>query len=452
MSRPLDLEQLDPVLTPLCSAPHWYVGFSGGVDSSALLHLVSNWAGAHTEAPPVTAIHINHCLQPQADDWENHCAWICRFLEVPFLARVAEVEVDGQGLEAAAREARYRIFETQLGAGDVLFLGHHQDDQAETFFLRLLRGAGVDGLAAMPASRPLGRGQVSRPLLEMPRSELENYVRTVGLKCIEDPSNEDAALDRNFLRQHVLPLIESRWPGYRQTVGRASEHLAGASQRIRQSVAALSTQRSAAGDPGFSAVELLSLDETDALLAVRNWLRDTGLQAPDQSSLEEFLRQLRDSHRNARPLLDCGSYRLGRHQQAIYLLPAKVDAPQTSYTLCPGEALEIPGIGRVSLERAQDEEGIWMAADEEFELSFRQGGERCHPVGRGRAGSLKKLLQESELPPWWRGRVPLLYLGDELLAVGGLWPCFSSRWGVEGHEAEAPWKLHWAPLIDAGFD
>ena len=164
------------------SSPHSVMRLTGtwltavGVDSTALLQLVNSWCKANGQAPPLTALHINHGLQAQAADWENHCAWICRFLDVPFLALHVDVDPDGKGVESAARQARYARFEEQLEEDEVLFFGHHQDDQVETFFLRLLRGAGVDGLAAMPRQRGAGQGLAAETVAGL-------FPRTIGSLC-----------------------------------------------------------------------------------------------------------------------------------------------------------------------------------------------------------------------------------------------------------------------------
>jgi tRNA(Ile)-lysidine synthase len=452
MSQEISHSILDAQLREVSSAPRWYVGYSGGIDSTALLQLINQWRKAHNEAPPLTAVHVNHGLQAQSSEWENHCAWICRFLNIPFVSRDAQVQVEGRGLESAAREARYAQFKAMLEEGDVLFLGHHQDDQVETFFLRLLRGAGIDGLAAIPGQRKLGRGNVVRPLMEVSRLELEAYVEAQGLKCIEDPSNEDDTLDRNYLRQQVLPLLAQRWPGYRLTVTRASMHMAAVSGIREQNLQVPDTIFTAMGDPGLPLSFLDDGDEAGAALVLRGWLRRAGYQAPDQSALEEFIRQLQGASRDAKPLLNTGAYRLQRYREAVYLLPESEDPPVDQVlSLAPGEVLEIPGVGRVWLQRCEDA-GIWLAADESLSLCWRGGGERCRLAGHKRSKSLKKLLQDGGVPPWWRARVPMLFLEDELLALGGLGSCHSSRWGDTGQDAEAPWELVWEPIIASGYD
>jgi tRNA(Ile)-lysidine synthase len=451
MAKAISHSNLNADLSAFSDAPHWYVAYSGGVDSTALLQLVNSWCKANGQAPPLTALHINHGLQAQAADWENHCAWICRFLDVPFLALNVDVDPDGKGVESAARQARYARFEEQLEEGEVLFFGHHQDDQVETFFLRLLRGAGVDGLAAMPRQRGLGKGLLLRPLLDYSRAQLEAYVEAQGLRYIEDPSNQDVSLDRNYLRQDVLPVLASRWPGYRQTITRAAGHLASVSGARESAVTIPQTCFSALGDPGLPGGVLKVDDQVQAALVLRGWLKSGGYQAPDQSVLDEFLRQLRASTGDARPQLNSGSYRLQRYKEAIYLLPEDPGPVDQELAIAPGGVIEIPGVGRISLRRTESE-GIWLAADESLSLQWRDCGERCRLAGHKRSKSLKKVLQEAGIPPWWRQRVPLLYLEEELLSLGSVGPCQSSRWGVSGQDAEAPWELVWEPTIASGYD
>lgn len=445
----LDHTALDAQLSDLLDARHWYVGYSGGVDSTALLHLLQRWCKANAGAPPLTAIHINHAMQPAADDWQVHCEWACKFLQIPIISRTVAVRPGPGGSEAAAREARYRVFEEQLQCGDVLFLGHHLDDQVETFLLRLMRGAGVQGLAAMPVRRALGEGMLVRPLLQIKRGQLQEYTGHHGLECVEDPSNNDTAMDRNFLRAELLPLLASRWPGYRRTIARASGHMAGAATVLREVLPTPATVHSVMGDPGMALDELTCVPEHAAAVKLRGWLQVAGYLAPDQAALEEFLRQLREAAADAKPRLECSAYTLQRYRDAVYMLPDTHGACCTdSFSLTTGEIYDVPGVGRVGLEPAATD-GLALAPGERLELAWRRGGERCKPLGRAGSNSLKKLLQEWDIPPWWRDRVPLLYLGDELLAVGDLWLCRSSRTGEAPAGDQGLWRLCWQRNIDA---
>jgi tRNA(Ile)-lysidine synthase len=438
----LDHTTLDAQLTGLLDASHWYVGFSGGLDSTALLHLLQRWRRDNPSAPPLTAIHINHALQAAADDWQVHCALVCKKLQVAFISRTVDAPGAG-GSEAAARELRYGVFQQQLQPGSVLFLGHHLDDQVETFFLRLMRGAGVQGLAAIPARRQLGEGILCRPLLNITRSQLERYAGEHGLDCVQDPSNSDTAMDRNFLRAELLPLLATRWPGYRQTVTRAIGHMAGAVMALQEALPTPETVHSVMGDPGVALDDLILAPVEVSAVKLRGWLQAVGCPAPDQAPLDEFLRQLRVAAADANPRLVCSAFILQRYRDAVYLLPEIADPhPLAPVTLAAGELMEVPGVGLLGLEGGVGQ-GLSLAPGEQLEVAWRRGGERCKPVGRGGSNSLKKLLQEWAVPPWWRDRVPLLSLEGELLAVGDLWLCDSSRWRDSAQPDESRWILNW---------
>ncbi|MEX2367214.1 MAG: tRNA lysidine(34) synthetase TilS, partial [Pseudohongiellaceae bacterium] len=191
-----------------------WVAYSGGMDSHVLLHLMVRLLPSQERR--LRALHINHGISPHAADWQSHCQQTCSDLGIPFQAVSVSLDADGtDSLETRARKARYRVFADRLGPGDYLFLAHHLDDQIETMLFRLLRGTGLKGLAGMPVSRPLGAGQLYRPLLALARDELEQYAIEHRLQWIEDDSNARADYDRNYLRLKVLPLLEKRWPGYK---------------------------------------------------------------------------------------------------------------------------------------------------------------------------------------------------------------------------------------------
>ena len=210
-------------LTPWLNAPAWHIAFSGGLDSTVLLHLLADYARSHS-TPPLHAIHIHHGLQPAADAWPAHCKAVCDRLGIEL--SIVHIQVaPGASLEQAARDARYAAFRRILGPGEVLFTGQHREDQAETLLFRLLRGAGLRGLAAMPAQRQLGQGSLARPLLTCSRQQLHDYAQTHGLIWIEDPSNRDTAFARNFLRNDVFPVLQKRWPQASQNLARCAAHL-----------------------------------------------------------------------------------------------------------------------------------------------------------------------------------------------------------------------------------
>jgi len=421
----------------LAAARHWYVGFSGGVDSTVLLHLLHGWCRGERAAPPLTAVHVNHGLHAAADAWEAHCRRVCARMELPLLAR----RVAAAGGEAGARAARYRVFEELLATGGVLFLAHHQDDQVETFFLRLLRGAGTQGLAGMERRRPLAAGVVARPLLDQPRAAIEACARAGKLSWVRDPSNDDTALARNFLRAEVLPLIARQWPAYRRTVARAAGHLGETAALLREELGVPPTVYSATGDPGLALAALREASASSAARRLRDWLRLAGLQAPAAVALGEFLRQLRGARASARPRLDTGRYALQRFRDGVYLEPSfDAGAPAHAMVIRPGDSLEIAGVGRVAL--AASPGGMALPAGETLHLAWRRGGERCRVRGRGSV-PLKQLLQEAGVPPWWRPRLPLLYCGGELIAVADF-ACCDGGAGADCAPGDAPrWRLLW---------
>jgi len=437
----LSSDKLHTALLALGDSPCWWVALSGGLDSTVLLHLLAQVRLSDPGLPPLRALHVNHRLHPDADQWQRSCEQLCQELGVPLRCEAVTVQARGQGLESAARESRHRVFHARLEAGEYLFTGHHKDDQVETFLLRLLRGAGVDGLGAMAPNRPIGRGVLHRPLLDVTRGQLASYAREHALRYIDDPSNSDTSLDRNFLRHDVIPLLAVRWPGYRDTVSRAAGHLREAAEQLRQLIPEVPRCRSVFGDPGLELEALLDLPDSLAARVLRDWLRQLGVaQAPDSVVLLEFLRQLRSGGSGSKARLNTGGVTLQRFHQAVYNLPENLGlAPPAEGELSPGQSCGHAATGSIHLVQAQGA-GLELEAAEVLSVRWRGGGERCRPLGRARSRSLKKLLQEARVPPWWRDRIPLLYLGDELLAVGDLWLCESSRLKRDGPGWQVRWK------------
>ena len=442
----MDYTALVGELSDLSSARRWLVGLSGGIDSSVLLDLLVAWRRERPGLPSLGAIHVNHGLQAGADDWQAHCQAFCDERDVPLLTRAVDVSEFGTG-EAAARAARYSVFEEEIGEGDVLLLAHHLDDQVETFFLRLMRGAGVEGLAAMPARRALGNGRLVRPLLATSRSELQAYAAEQELGFVDDPSNDDPAMDRNFLRGQVLPLLEQRWPAYRATVSRATAHMASAAALLAEHVAVPETEYTAMGDPGIGVPALMLDGEEAACARLRSWLRTLGIAAPDRAVLVEFLRQLRQGAPSAAPQLMADGRQLRRYRDALYLLPVLDEAALAqTQPLPPGQSLQLPGVGRLALEPVLEdglEGGLALGPGEVPSIAWRDSASRCRLLGKEHSSSIKQLLQENGVPPWWRDHVPLLWVGEELLCVGDLARCASPRWRDKTHPGQALWRFVW---------
>ncbi|WP_428818550.1 tRNA lysidine(34) synthetase TilS [Microbulbifer sp. MCCC 1A16149] len=390
-----------------------WVGYSGGLDSTVLLHLLVS------AEVPFTAVHVNHGLSPQADKWQAHCEAVARELGVPFTGRKVQVCREDGGLERGARNARYRVFESVMAPGDQILLAHHGDDQAETLLLRLMRGAGTRGLAAMDECRALGpHCTVLRPLLSASRAELEAYAGAHELKWIEDESNTDPAFDRNYMRSQVLPALTARWPVV-DRVSRAVENLR-ESAGLLQEVAMDDLQSCARREARFGeSIDLqvfraLSVPRQKNLL--RTWIRQVGGGMPESAQLHQALEQV-DAEVDAQPAVTLGERVLRRYRDRLYLTPQLQPLTDSA----AGESLwQWDGVRNLELTNGwilQPGPG-WPAG--EYIVRYRRGGERARPSSRGHSQILKKLLQEYALEPWLRGLVPLIYAGDELVAVGDL--------------------------------
>ena len=353
------------------------VGLSGGVDSVVLLHQLRNLAG-------LRAIHVHHGLSPNADRWAAFCRRLCRRLGVPLVVRKVKVaQRQGKGPEAAARDARYQAF--QEIESEVIALAHNLDDQAETVLMNLLRGAGVRGASGMPYEIKFKGKTLLRPLLGVPRSEIEAYARQHQLAWIEDESNADEALTRNFIRRRVGPLLAKKFPQWKQSLGRAAKHF--------------------------------SRKEAGAQELLREFLRTRGLRAPSEAKLGEMLKQLAAGGR--RTLIEHDGAQLRLYRGKIIL---GGNSSPVAFAPLPwkGEAkLEIRALGgELRFRRAR---GKGFDADlKSLQVRLRAGGERLQPDPRRPRRTLKNLFQEAGVPPWERERLPLLFLGDDLVWAPGL--------------------------------
>ena len=402
-------------LTPWLNAPAWHVAFSGGLDSTVLLHLLADYARNHV-SPPLRAIHVHHGLQSAADAWPAHCQAICDNLGIEL--QVIHVQVSpGASLEQAARDARYAAFRQVLGPGDILFTGQHRDDQAETLLFRLLRGAGLRGLAAMPVQRALGRGSLVRPLLGCSRQQLQDYGKAQGLVWIDDPSNADTQFARNYLRGEVMPHLQQRWPQASQNFARAAEHLGealGLLDELAQEDLALTRKGAPIAWPGLDSLDLaalLALSPARQRNALQYWLSQR-TRLPDTRHWAGWA-DLRDAGADARPVWRLADGRLVRSHGRIWWLSGDwLQQPAGSLAWPdPDGLLRLPGNGCVRLVGAAVPSGLRIA--------YRQGGEMLEVPGRGRR-DLKRLLNEQQVPHFLRSRLPLLYHGECLLAVANL--------------------------------
>lgn len=435
----LSPQLLAPVLAAYPQARRWWLAYSGGADSHALLALCHSFLANATvdsgsRLPLLSAIHIDHGLHPDSSRWASHCVEQAQRINCPIIVKQASLSEVVGNVEARARAARYQLIESVLEPGDVVLFAQHQEDQAETFLLRLLRGSGSQGLSAMPESRLLGAGFLYRPLLSVTKAQILSFAEQHGLSWVEDPSNQRDYFNRNYLRLHVLPLLARRWPSYARSIANASR-LQVESARLHDDLAAIDRQAiGVATDLNALSVEGLStlpLYRQKNLL--RYWLKQCQVGAPTQAQLVNLLDGVVGAVDDAAPVMEINGYSIYRFrgQLQVVLKPREFDTRQ-QIAWDGLQPIVLPCGNTVALKPAKGSgiDARCLAGTDDLTIRYRQGGERCRPAGRNGSRSLKKLLQDYSVPYWLRDRLPLLYMGDSLVAVADLW--VEEGWQVVG--------------------
>ena len=399
------------------------VAFSGGLDSTVLLVLAAQFAREHRLG--LRALHVHHGLSPHADAWVAHCEGLCRQLAVPILVeRVQLARGNGESLEAQAREARYLCLAAHLGQGEWLLSAHHQDDQLETLLLALKRGAGLRGLAGTVPDQPFAGGRLLRPLLEVSRAELAEAAASLPHGWVEDESNLDESYDRNFLRQTLIPQLKARWPAMAQTAAR-SMAICAEQEALITELAEEDWQRAGEGDAlHIAPLQALSPARRNNLL--RHWIRRQGGEMPSRELLGLLWQEVALAREDANPQLGLKDLECRRFQGRLYLVRPNLLPRHEELPIRVGESVELPdGLGRLSLCLQPEGEGLRLPrADEPLSVRFQvAAGSMLKPVGRVGSRRLKKLLQEYGVPSWQRGRIPILYYGEQVAAVAGLFVC-----------------------------
>jgi tRNA(Ile)-lysidine synthase len=401
------------------------VALSGGADSAALLSRLAAPGGGF-RGLPLRAVHIDHGLQAAASEFREACKNLCEHLGIPLsLIRVEVQSEAGLSIEAAARDARYAALAAQLQPLECLLTAHHRQDQAETLLLQALRGAGVKGLSAMPVCRALGLGWHVRPVLDVPHRELLQWGGLEDSKVI-DPMNEDLRFDRTYLRKAIWPLIETRWPGAEIALSRSAGHMAEA-QELLDRVAADDVARLRDGD-ALSVPGLRALPQSQRMNAIRAWLGEAGVEAPSTARLREALRQVFDADADHQPAIVWGNKALRRYRQRLFLTEA--DCPRfagaSPWTAVLGSGIAL-GANLGALTWCAQIGGI--AADALPAVVIvrgREGGETLKPARSAKTQTVQHLCQSQGVLPWMRDALPMVFAGDELIAVADLW--LEARW------------------------
>ncbi|WP_311238409.1 MULTISPECIES: tRNA lysidine(34) synthetase TilS [unclassified Xanthomonas] len=401
-----------PPLLPAIPPGPVLIAYSGGMDSSVLLHALAATPAYRDRG--LRALHVHHGLHADADAWAAHCQRTCEALQVPLhIVQVQVARDSGLGLEAAARQARHAAFADLLAPGEWLALAHHRDDQAETFLLRALRASGPDGLAAMRAQRPFAAGTLWRPFLARPRAELHAYARLHALHWIDDPSNADARYDRNFLRTQVLPLLQQRWPQAAAALARSAQLSADASDLLQHDdQAMLRGLMTASGALDLQLLRAQPVTRRQRLL--RAWVTAAGAPPLPAQGVVALEREI-DIHAPDRQA--CFAWQqveVRRWRHCLYLLrPTPAWPARWSAQWDGAQPLLLPDGAQLHLHGRS---GLRFAHP--LLVRARHGGERIALPQRTHSHRLKHVLQTVDLPPWHRDRLPILWADDQVLAAG----------------------------------
>jgi len=398
-------------LANLPAPPKYWVGFSGGVDSTALLQALYE---VRDRLPaPVDAVHFHHGLQPAADAWQAHCRAFCAQRGIAFRSERLEIDRAGRASpEEAARDSRYRAVGQLLGRDEMYLTAHHAEDLGETLFMNLMRGSGVEGLAGIPPLRRLARGWVARPLLDLHRADLVDYLEARGIGWLTDPSNTDTRFDRNYLRHDVFPQLERRWPGLARRLARTARNARASADAMAGFIEAQAGHL--LGDElKMPLAPLLVVDLPLQSLVLRQWLRRHEVSTLPERRLEEFLGQLNSTGSTSQTEVQWDDWQIKRYRSELWLHRRRPYSACARTAWRNGTALNLgPDTGRLTLTGKPTgiPHGWWVRA--------RQPGDRIRPRAGGPSHRIKDLFQSAAIPPWLRSAVPILEWDGEPVALG----------------------------------
>lgn len=411
----------------------YWVGFSGGADSSALLHALHK--SRDELQAPIHAVHFHHGLNPGADDWQHHCQKFCQERDIGFTSDKLEIKrTNRASIEEESRNRRYLAIGEMLRNGDIYLTAHHADDQAETVFLNLMRGSGVEGLAGIPQLRKLGKGWVARPLLYTRRSELENYLIRHGIDWLEDPSNKDPSFDRNFLRNFLFPQLETRWPGVVRRLTR-SARTARISATALAELIDIHCAQLLHNRHRMPLRPFLQLEPPMRALVLRQWLRRQEIPALPEVRLNEFIKQIAGSTSSLAEVR-WANWQLKLYGNLIWLQGQIIPALEFSTDWTVGSNMELDeSLGCLQLV------GPKITIPGGWQVASRRKGERIRLHDQGVRRKLKDLLRESAIPPWLRSSIPVLYWDEEAVAIGDWIIAHRLQHWLDTHNVE----YHWEP-------
>jgi len=425
----LNAEYLTQQLTQFAqqhNITNWVLAYSGGVDSQVLLHLLS-LTGLN-----ISAVYIDHGLQTQSADWAEHCRQQCLQFNIPFqIIKVNGAAAKGESPEAAARLVRYAALKNLIQKDAGLLTAQHQDDQAETVLLQLLRGAGAAGLAGMPTITKFAQAWHARPLLNVSKKTILDYAQVNNLNWVEDPSNQHVNFDRNYLRHNIIPNMLQRWPALNKTLGVFSQQQA-ENSRLLDELAELDLSTVELEKNCLNINLLNKLSDARLRNVLRYWLKIIESPAknlvPSRAVLEQIVMQIKTPSHDTAALVSWAKCEVRRFRNKLYWLKKTQHDASKVYCWDAKDVLVLDSIGKkLSLNKVNTDEkniAFVLKADilkKSVSIQFRQGGEKIKPAGRNGSHDLKSLFQEASVPTWQRDKIPLLFVGNELVAVIGFW-------------------------------
>jgi len=444
------------------------IAYSGGVDSQVLLNALVTLKSSNKIQNTLRVCHVNHGLSANAEKWQQFAVQQCQIQGVELSICAVNIErKNQQSLEALARDARYRALQNtakKLADKNVIIMtGHHQDDQCETFLLALKRGSGLKGLSAMSPSAKLGDHLLARPLLNCSRADIEHYANIKKLTWVEDESNKETRFDRNFLRQNIIPLLTQRWPSINVAIERSSQHCQDG-QALIEELAQIDLKTCLTGndnsnEPVLAVTPLLKLSSLRINNLLRYFIAQQGLLMPSREQLKQITQQL-TAITDKSPHINVGDYSVRRFKEHLFITKKFVDLHDVVIQLpldisnlnkvtIVNETIKLPdGLGQLQLnlktdnfilEKTNNKKIVQIKApvsNEHITIRFSHNNPRCLPDYRQHSRPLKKILQELNIAPWQRKRIPFIYYNDTLVAALGLFVCkdFVSNTLFENHQ------------------
>jgi len=421
---------------PLKNKLDFSIALSGGIDSIVLLHSLSQLKAKLNLK--LSAIHVHHDLSSNADEWLTFCYKECKKLGVPIKSEKINIQHDiSMGIEAAARKSRYRVLEAYRK--DILVLGHHQNDQAETLLLQLFRGSGLNGLAAMPVFDK--ERFIWRPLLKINKEAIEGYAKENNLTFITDESNDNLKFDRNFLRKKVLPLIQSRYPDIVNTISRSSENIA-EGLNLHKAIAKEDANLFFSKNKERLSLTMIKVLERERVInLIRWWLGVNKIMMPSKKTMNELYKQIKDVKRDALLNIDISkSMSIKAYHDELFLVEKTIKIDPYELIWRGEQEVELPCKTKLTFKKSLGAGfSLSKVGSKTLTIQNRNGGESFKPKNNQPTRTLKYLLQTSNIPPWKRHLMPLIFSENDLVAV----PNFGIHYKFQANKDEIGWEVDW---------